>query len=165
MTAPKTKYELSHILASLDIAVHGKGGENRPEIAHIRPSMWTKKNGEIGVCIAHICVVPELRGLGFASMLLTAFLHIVDRFKLDCCVDPQGDMGMTQLQKITWYERYGFVLDKSEDTWVRLHSSSTNLKELIYYRDRYAEIVERCRKTPGKCFCGVHISYIQCAKG
>jgi chromosome segregation ATPase len=50
--------------------------------------------------------------------------------------------------------------EQIEDLKAALSALQEKAKELEGYRDRYAAILERCRKTVGPCFCGVHISEV-----
>lgn len=40
----------------------------------------------------------------------------------------------------------------------RVKALKKRIEELEGYEAKYAAILERCRSTPGRCFCGVHVT-------
>jgi hypothetical protein len=57
-------------------------------------------------------------------------------------------------------QREASLADDIVELKLALESERAKNAELSGYRDKYAAILEKCRKAPGKCFCGVHISHV-----
>lgn len=64
----------------------------------------------------------------------------------------------------TALDKAGKAVFEQASEVVRVESERDSLKsrceELEHYRDRYSEIVVRCRNTKGRCFCGVHFTEV-----
>lgn len=113
----KSPQEIVRELSSLSISVN-KNGSGK-QITSLSISLWIgiASDSVRGVCISHIATHPDYRNMGLASMLIAGVLSLLDRHGIDCCIDPNGSIGLTEEQKVAWYRRYGF--EPGEDTMVR----------------------------------------------